>query len=805
MISLKFSAKYIDRNLFVLQAAILFVYSITLSLSNTLIYQNFSSGILWKHWIGYASWVVSVYFLNKVIEKRTKNSQSFLLPIATMLTGIGVMTIWRLSSDFGFRQSIIFGFISLFLTWLLSDENNVRLFTRNFYLFLGAGLILSLATIFLGTNPSGFGPKLWLGCCGIYLQPSEPLKLIFIFFISFYLPKTTGKNGSLLFFLLVLGLTFLILLAQRDLGTSSIFVLILSTLVYLHTRKIRILFFSMVFLVFTGIIAFFTIDLIQLRILTWLNPWEDPTNSSYQIVQALITIANGGINGRGPGIGFPTLVPIAHSDFIFTSIAEELGMLGSVAVLLLFSFLAFEGLMIAKRMDDPQKKMLAAGITIYLCAQSIVIIGGNIKLLPLTGVTLPFLSYGGSSLFTSFIAIIVLRILGESTNSYVKRQFVNDRTESILLVGLLAGFATCALALGWWGIYRSDELLNRTDNPRRSISDYYVLRGSILDRNNDPLTITEGSPGSYFRHYLYPELSPILGYTHPMYGQVGIESSYDDQLRGQKGYSDLVLWWNHLIYGRPPTGLNIRTSLDSNFEKRLATSFEGKIGSGLVINATSGEILAAVSSPYFDANHLEDLSGVISQDNAPLINRISQGEYPIRLIEPELMELIKLQGESSNEGARTNYLSEIGFFIEPFLGFELKNKPSEPDNFVSPIQTAKLMSSISNKGKCTGLKFVTAVHSPQENWIILPDPDMPSDCFTIQTTSVYSQNNVNKSHLFWSVSNYDPNSHMMVYLAGTLPDWKGTPLTMVVFLEEQFDANFKQNWDGFFETLVLQK
>ena len=802
MIAILLNPKKKYQVLFALQAAILFIYSLALSLSNTLIYQNFNSGFLWKHWIGYASWFVSVFILNKLVLKRQKTIELFIFPIATMLTGLGIMTIWRISSDFGFRQSIIFGFISLFLAWLLSDDENIRLFTKRFDLILVGGIVLSLVTILFGTNPSGFGPKLWLGCCGVYLQPSEPLKLIFLFFLSIYLPKLTGKKKAIWFFLLVLCLTFLVLITQRDLGTSSIFFILFSTLLYIQTKNIKTLLGTLLLLILSGITAYFFIDLVQQRILTWIDPWQDPTNSSYQVIQALITIANGGINGRGPGIGYPSLVPIAHSDFIFTSIVEELGLIGGFAVILLLAMLTFQGFLISIRSTDPTKKLLAAGIAIYISAQSIVIIGGNVKLLPLTGVTLPFLSYGGSSLFTSYLSVITLFLLNEESK---ENAILERKVETNVFLGILGGFFLCAFALGWWGIVRSENLLNRTDNPRRSISDYYVHRGSILDRNNDPLTITEGRPGSYFRHYLYPELTPILGYTHPIFGQSSIEASFDDILRGKKGYSDLVLWWDHMMYGRPPTGLNIRTTIDSTFQKDLSTAFYQKEGGALIINSSTGELLATVSSPYLDANKLEELASSETHGNAPLINRLSQGEYSLSLIYPFVDELSKSQAISLNEKTPVEYLSQIGFFAKPVLGFEQKNEIDDIKMNFAPLEAIKLMASISELGICPSLNFVSAVQSPAEQWVILPEPDTQQFCFSETTVSSFAKKHIHRSHLFWSVTNFDPIEQTSIYVAGTMPDWKGVPITMLVVEEKATKFAQQFDWDQFFEQLIIQE
>ena len=168
----------------------------------------------------------------------------------------------------------------------------------------------------------------------------------------------------------------------------------------------------------------------------------------------------------------------------------------------------------ALRASDNFRRLLAAGLTLYIGAQSILIIGGNTRLLPLTGVTLPFVSYGGSSLLTSFIALLIIFVIsnqGDLEPAPLTSQQPYQVTASLMGLGFLA----LALTTGWWALWRSEDLLSRTDNARRTIADRYVRRGSLLDRNEIPINLTEGESGTYTRIYSYPDLSSILGYTNP--------------------------------------------------------------------------------------------------------------------------------------------------------------------------------------------------------------------------------------------------------------------------------------------------
>jgi hypothetical protein len=289
-----------------------------------------------------------------------------------------------------------------------------------------------------------------------------------------------------------------------------------------------------------------------------LNPWNDPSGRSYQIVQSLLSIANGGIAGRGLGIGSPGLVPVAHSDFIYTAIAEESGLSGSMGLLAVYALLFGRGLLIALRAVDRFRRLLAAGLTAYLGIQSLLIIGGDLRMLPLTGVTLPFVSYGGSSLLTSSVAAAILITISNNPGQRATRL---DSGLPYAMIAALLGFGIGrGVAQSWWATCVTDLL--RTDNARRAIADRYVKRGALLDRNNLPITSTVGTSGSLWRTYQYSGLGPIIGYTHPTFGQAGIEASMDTYLRGTQGNPLSLLIWDQLVYGTPPQGLDVRLTID---------------------------------------------------------------------------------------------------------------------------------------------------------------------------------------------------------------------------------------------------
>ena len=290
-------------------------------------------------------------------------------------------------------------------------------------------MLLLAATIVLGRNPSGldFAPRLWLGLGAFYFQPSELMKVILVAYMASYLAEqntalrartgtSAGATGLSLRLvgpiLLMWLLSMVILVWQRDLGTAMLFFIVFILLLYLSSGDLRLVLSGALLVLVAGIVAYQLFDVVQLRVDIWLDPWPEADGRAYQIVQSLMAFGAGGVVGAGVGLGSPGYIPVVHSDFIFAAIAEEWGLLGVVAILSSFGVLAWRGLAIAlNHHGSAFHRLLAAGLTMTLLVQALMIMAGVLKLLPLTGVTLPFISYGGSSLFACHIMLgLLLRL-----------------------------------------------------------------------------------------------------------------------------------------------------------------------------------------------------------------------------------------------------------------------------------------------------------------------------------------------------------------------------------------------------------
>ena len=567
--------------LFKLATLFLVIFAIILTLSPAVRTRSWDTDLRWSHWLAVIVWVVVFALAAHQTQKHLPQRDPLLLPLAALLSGWGILSIWRLTSTFGLRQTIwlVVG-VTVYVIGL-RQKDLLNLLRKYKYIWLVGGLTITGLTLLFGTNPMGYGPQLWLGCCGLFLQPSEPLKLLLIIYLAAYLADRQPLHTKLVPLLapttVIISLALLLLVVQRDLGTAAILLFIYFSVIFVATGKRRLMVGIVLLLAAAGLVGYFAFDLIQIRVDAWINPWIDPSNRSYQIVQSLITVAAGGLLGRGPGMGAPGLVPVSHSDFIFSSIAEEMGLVGTTALLLLLAVFTLRGIHIAMRSKNNYHRYMATGLSIYLAFQSILIIGGNIRLLPLTGVTLPFVSYGGSSLVNSFIALLLLVLLSSKQNEETNQRIDPKPTTSLTLL-LLAGFAAAALTNGWWAVIRGPDLQTRTDNARRAISDRYVPRGAILDRDGVPMSVTVGDIGELRRDYLYPAFSPVLGYTHPIYGQAGVEAALDPILRGEENQHPWQLWQEHLLYGQPPDGLDVRLSLDLDMQEQALTALGNENG-----------------------------------------------------------------------------------------------------------------------------------------------------------------------------------------------------------------------------------
>ncbi|SHH61742.1 FtsW/RodA/SpoVE family cell cycle protein [Desulfosporosinus lacus] len=353
----------------------------------------------------------------------------YILPVVQAIMALGLVFVVRINPDVALHQFWWANIGQLLFYAVLWSIRDYRYFGRFRYIWglLAVGLLL--VTLLFGSEEGGATSSFRIG--GIGLQPEEFVKLALLLFMATYLEENeellrvgTVQWGrfslpdwrTLRPFMIMVAFVLGILAAQKSLGTALVFYMLFVLMLYVVTERTLYLGISMPVFLLTGTVGYMLFRHVRVRVSVWLNPWQDPTGMGYQIAQSLFAIGGGKIlgTGLGNGIGAST-VPVAISDFIFSVIAEELGFAGAMAVLVLFLIVVMRAFAISIRAKDRFGQILAAGIGILLGTETLIILAGVTKLLPLTGIPLPWVSYGGSSLIVHFILLGVLLNISNAT------------------------------------------------------------------------------------------------------------------------------------------------------------------------------------------------------------------------------------------------------------------------------------------------------------------------------------------------------------------------------------------------------
>ena len=395
-------------------------------------------GMTPRLWITVGVVGVLALAMHVAVRWKARYADPIMLPVATLLTILGLVMIYRLDVASILRAQrngaplptpdvyaqltwfaiAVVLFIALLI--LVPDHRRLQRFTYTFGLVGLVLLILPLAPI-IGTTVNG--ATLWVRIGGLSFQPAEFAKIFLTIFFAGYL--VVKRDSLALVRTKVLGLGFprlrdlgpiviawlvslAVLIFERDLGTSLLFFGLFVCMLYIATQRPSWLIFGAVLFAVGAVLSYLAFGHVRSRVVVWLDPWAYADSAGYQIVQSLYGFANGGVFGAGLGQGFPNYVPFANTDFIVAAIGEELGLTGMFALLLLYAILVERGLRTAIAARDGFGQLLAAGLSVAFALQVFVIIGGVTRLIPLTGLTTPFLSYGGSSLIANFLIVALL-------------------------------------------------------------------------------------------------------------------------------------------------------------------------------------------------------------------------------------------------------------------------------------------------------------------------------------------------------------------------------------------------------------
>jgi len=356
-----------------------------------------------------------------------------LLPLAAFLNGIGFVVISRLDPELARVQAgwTAAGIGAFWLT--LAIVRRVRTLERYRYTFLFLGVVALILPLLPGIGKTINGARLWVGIGPLNFQPGEAAKVLLVIFFAAYLvdkrellASGSRRLGRLVLpdpkhlgpLLLAWAVSILIMVQQKDLGSSLLFFAVFASMLYIATERAAYLIAGLLLFVGGAFVAYNLFTHVQDRVSTWLDPFAVYEGKGFQVVQSMFGLGTGGLDGTGLGLGNPQEIPNAATDFIFSAIGEELGLIGTVGVLAAILLLIGSGLRIALEADRPFPKLFAAGLTAIIGIQTFVIIGGVIRVIPLTGITLPFISYGGSSLVANFVILaLLLRISDDNAIS----------------------------------------------------------------------------------------------------------------------------------------------------------------------------------------------------------------------------------------------------------------------------------------------------------------------------------------------------------------------------------------------------
>jgi cell division protein FtsW (lipid II flippase) len=394
--------------------------------------------------LSYALFFFALYLAAHVVARlAVPNADPYLLPMAGLLTAIGVTEIYRLGNADAFKQGlwIVIG-VGLFALAVYGLRRDYRVLEQYKYLFG----ICAIALLFLprvpGIGTTVNGARLWVHVGSFRFQPGEFSKIFLIVFLAAYLREkrevlAQGRLKDVGPLLVIWGACMLVLVSSNDLGSGLLYFGIFLAMLYVATARLSYVVAGTALFVAGGIVAYQKIGHVHERVTIWLHPWTTtkvfcPQTGapalrqdcqSYQLVKSLYSIGNGGFGGAGLGKGtFTTtdghqLIPFINSDFIYSALAQELGLVGAAALLLVFMLFVARGMKIALQADDGFSKLLAAGLTFGFALQTFIIVGGVLRIIPLTGITLPFVSYGGSSVVANFLLLGGLLLVSHRANS----------------------------------------------------------------------------------------------------------------------------------------------------------------------------------------------------------------------------------------------------------------------------------------------------------------------------------------------------------------------------------------------------
>lgn len=577
-----------------------------------------------------------------------------LLPLAFLLSGFGLAIITRLDSALATSQLmwVIGGIVALVIT--LAAVPSLERLGRYKYTIALAGIVLLVLPAIIGVEVNG--AKLWLRFAGLSFQPAEVAKVLIVLFLAAYLAEkrevlSVGTRRTLGVWLppakhlgpllMMWAVSLLVLITEKDLGSSLLFFGVFLVILYAATGRPGYVAVGLGLFAIGAAGAYATFGHVAQRVSIWLDPFADAAGRGYQLVQSLFALGAGRVIGLGLGNGLPDRIPFVETDFIFSAIAEELGLLGGAALIIGYLVFCLRGLATAANARSDVAALTATGLVATFGLQTFVIIGGVTRLIPLTGITLPFVSYGGSSILSNFILLGLLMRAGDAGTGaeteivvtggagLLGRMALRHRLRSvgIMIVVLMVSLTA---NLTYIQAVEADQLAAHPANTRALAAELRQERGAIVSADN--VVLAESVPSGDVFARRYPQgtaAAHIIGYYSVRYGRAGVEAAANDALAGKSDFSsfaDMIA----AAAGAPVAGNDVRLTIDMRVQRVAEEALGGRKGAIVVLDPATGAVLAMASSPGYDPNAVDDQWEALSSDaaGAALVNRATMSLYP---------------------------------------------------------------------------------------------------------------------------------------------------------------------------------
>ena len=645
-----------------------------------------ASRLFWGGVLGF----LAAFWLAHAVLRSAPAADPFLLPWIALLSGIGLMLVYSVKDPYRDAPAFwgqvwgvsVYGILALLLPL---TRGFGRLTLRRYqYVYAGAAALLMLGLLVLGHGPGGIHIQLF----GV--EPVEFIKLLLVLFTASYLADRRGMLGDPKAVLprladfgpLAAAYAFCLalFLLVKDLGPAVLLLGVFLALLYLTTRRwIYPVVGTALLAIAAGLGDALHFGFFATRVLMWLHPWDNADKNGAQLAQGLWGFATGGLFGSGLGLGHPEFVPRSGSDSIFASLGEQMGLVGCLVVLVIYALLIARGLSIARRAGTEFDRLLAAGLTLLLGGQAMTITGGVSGLVPLTGMTLPFVSFGASSLVSSFFAVgLLLQISGKTVPADFADQATPEwsraaRTLALacaayLLLGI--GFARLVFVQGVLDTQTATRLLRTPDrdtlpgmplpahvNPRLLLYASHLTRGTIYDNSKQALArnpVSRTEPGQTTllcpdgRPRVYPAGSPFGQIVWAVERPQSASNPLGENatLRGFNSYADLLKPYRtqNLPFHSAPHPQNVTLTLDKNLQlaaTEALTKYAGQVrdrrtgrsktkGAAVLLDVGTGQVRALASIPNFDPAALtpQSWAALQTQPDGPVFNRAANGLYP---------------------------------------------------------------------------------------------------------------------------------------------------------------------------------